>query len=126
MRGWLMVMVCLAAGCATPDPAPASMPEMSNPKEFNAADRDACAAAGGTYEQAGRLGWYRCTASFSDAGKVCTDSSECMGKCVTDKEIEFDDETGPLETTGVCAANDNPFGCYTTIEDGLPSTICVD
>lgn len=130
MRALVFIGALMVVGCTTPEaptkPTPAAMPEMTNPKEFNDADRDACAAEGGNYEMAGRLGWMRCTQSFEDAGKVCTDSSDCMGKCLTDKEIEFDEETGPKATTGTCAANDNPFGCYTMVNDGIPSTICVD
>lgn len=126
MRFGLILGLFVMVGCVAPKTVPAGMPDLSNPKEFNETDRDACAAAGGTYEMAGRLGWFRCTENFSDAGKACRDSSDCLGQCLTNEAIEFDDQMQPKLTTGTCAPNDNPFGCYTMVENGMPSTICVD
>tara|TARA_Y100000052_G_scaffold27583_1_gene36791 strand:+ start:10376 stop:10687 length:312 start_codon:yes stop_codon:yes gene_type:complete len=103
------------------------MPEMSNPRDFNDADRDACAAAGGFYERAGMLGWYRCTQQFADGGQFCRDGSECSGRCMAPDGPRMDENGEMLPVTGVCARTDNPFGCYSTVKDGYAtSTICVD
>lgn len=133
MRALILIGASLVVACATPEPppelGPVSMPEMTDPKNFTEADRDACAAAGGLYERAGMLGWYRCTKSFPDGGKVCRDNDECMGgRCMADGgEMTFNRDGSPKPMTGVCAVNDNPFGCYATIEDGYPTgTLCVD
>mgnify|MGYP004071849521 CR=1 FL=1 len=124
----------LLAACSTASDTPppevelATMPEMTNPEAFTQADQNACAAAGGTYEQAGMLGWFRCTQSFADGGKVCRDGDDCMGRCMSDGTgAAFNEDGTPKPVTGVCAANDNPFGCYATIEDGFSTgTLCVD
>ena len=76
---------------------PAQGPEMADPENFNQADQDRCAAAGGSYEMAGILGWYRCTISFADAGTACTDNSDCMGQCRAENGgAGFDRQARPL------------------------------
>ena len=86
-------------------------------------ERATCEAVGGTIEMAGRLGWQRCLQTFSDGGETCSDTSDCMGKCL--KDGNFADVGAPA--TGKCAPNDNPFGCYQEIIDGVAvSGICVD
>ena len=83
-----------------------------------------CLAKGGTYSKQGRLQAYRCVMQFSDAGKSCSDSSECQGSCVnSDKAIE----AGTSNVKGTCAATDSPFGCRQTIEGGVAKGfLCID
>ncbi|AMT97006.1 MULTISPECIES: hypothetical protein [Psychrobacter] len=83
-----------------------------------------CLAKGGEYTKEGRLQAYRCVQQFSDAGKSCSDSSECQGKCTnSDTAIE----AGKTNVKGTCAANDTPFGCRQTIEGGVAKGfLCVD
>lgn len=83
-----------------------------------------CLAKGGKYTKEGRLQAYRCVQQFSDAGKSCSDSSECQGKCTnSDTAIE----AGTANVKGTCAANDSPFGCSQTIEGGVAKGfLCVD
>lgn len=83
-----------------------------------------CLAKGGEYTKEGRLQAYRCVQQFSDAGKSCSDSSECQGKCTgSDTSIV----AGTSNVTGTCAANDSPFGCRQTIEGGVAKGfLCVD
>ena len=85
-----------------------------------------CATAGGVWHRAGMLGTYRCTFEFDDAGKICRDSSECGGRCMNaDGVTDYDAPRG--KQVGVCAANDSPFGCYGTLENGTMSPmLCVD
>ncbi|MGP9689081.1 hypothetical protein ACT3TH_07970 [Psychrobacter sp. AOP22-C1-C5] len=83
-----------------------------------------CLAKGGTYSKQGRLQAYRCVMQFSDAGKSCSDSSECQGSCTnSDTAIE----AGTSNVKGTCAANDSPFGCRQTIEGGVAKGfLCID
>lgn len=83
-----------------------------------------CLAKGGEYTKEGRLQAYRCVQQFSDAGKSCSDSSECQGKCTnSDTAIE----AGTANVKGTCAVNDTPFGCRQTIEGGVAKGfLCVD
>lgn len=86
------------------------------------ADKLACVQSGGYVERAGLLGGERCTTPFSDAGLVCTDSGQCQGQCRGD----LNSDTG-AQTTGVCQANDNPFGCFTEVVNGQAGPgLCVD
>lgn len=88
-------------------------------------ERARCEAAGGTVERAGRAGWERCVQSYPDAGKACSDSTECLGECrVPDDKREIKAGT-PVE--GVCQAKDVPFGCHAKVEKGVAGPfICVD
>ncbi|MCF8504510.1 MAG: hypothetical protein K9G59_06310 [Caulobacter sp.] len=64
-----------------------------------------------------------CIVSYRDAGKACTDGSQCLGKRCTG---EFENKPDANPATGACAATNNPFGCQTIIRDGKAATICVD
>ncbi|MDZ7627374.1 MAG: hypothetical protein U5J99_03060 [Parvularculaceae bacterium] len=89
-----------------------------------ALDQEACKAKGGEVRQEGMLGAWRCTLPYADAGKVCRDKTDCEGKCLLPPQSE----AAPGEAaSGVCQANDSPFGCYAEIEDGkLGAALCVD
>lgn len=89
-----------------------------------AIDKEACAAKGGEVRQEGLLGTYRCTVPYADAGKACRDKTDCEGKCLLPPESEA--PTGET-ASGVCQANDSPFGCYAEIIDGkVEAALCVD
>lgn len=110
----------ILTGC-TPTQAPA--PDAGGqffPRELSATDRAACTSAGGRVERRGRLQAEACVRPFADAGKACTDTSQCQGKCVS---------TGNATdaTAGQCQADDRLFGCYSEIKSGKAvNTICVD
>ncbi len=89
----------------------------------NAAD---CGAAGGQWERAGMLGQYRCTFYFQDAGNVCADGADCMGKCLAEDSVS-DYDAPPGTQRGVCAPSDSPFGCYAEVSNGtVGAMLCVD
>ena len=84
----------------------------------------ACEVKGGTFLQQGRLGCYQCVLSYSDAGKVCQDGTDCQGQCKNTDEF-IDSHTN--NQTGQCASDSSTFGCYQTIEKGVAQpAICVD
>jgi hypothetical protein len=86
-------------------------------------ERAACEASGGYVEMAGLLGHERCTRRYTDGGKVCSDSAECEGQCRAENASGQPGEA----MTGLCTANDNPFGCYAIIDKGRSiGVMCVD
>jgi hypothetical protein len=123
MRRLCVVLLGAAAlvSC-TPTNAPApEAGEQSFPRELSATDRAACTAAGGRVERRGRIDAELCIKPFADAGKACTDSAQCQGKCVASGNAEMP------PTAGQCQADDRLFGCYAEIKGGKPAyTICVD
>jgi hypothetical protein len=86
-------------------------------------DPKVCAAKGGTVRPVCISRAPMCVIPYSDAGKRCTDKSQCKGRCLTD--------TGPRpgkkKVEGRCEANNDPCGCFQTVEKGrLGSALCVD
>lgn len=99
----------------------------SSVQEALTADPAACAKAGGELKPVCRMQRPMCLITFSDAGKACSDGAECgSGRCVAAPS----DVPPPLPSVpvkGICAATNDPCGCYQRIEDGLAQpTICVD
>lgn len=89
-------------------------------------DQAACDAAGGEVRQEGMLGLWRCVTPYADAGAICTDASDCEGRCLGSDDVT-DYEAPPGQISGRCEADDSPFGCNAEIEDGsVTATLCVD
>lgn len=89
-------------------------------------DQEACKDNGGVVRQAGLLGFPRCILPYADAGNICTDGGECEGKCLNKDDVT-DYDGAPGTQKGVCQSNDNPFGCYSEIENGTATPfLCVD
>ena len=88
-------------------------------------ERVLCESVGGRVERAGRLGAEHCIQDLPDAGKVCSDESDCIGRCVIE---DSDDEPARGTTSnGVCEATDDQFGCTTLVNGGvIEGTLCVD
>lgn len=85
----------------------------------------ACAKEGGTLKKQGKAQCYACTISYTDAGKTCSGSADCQGKCYNRGQPV------PLNVpnqTGQCARDNVVFGCRQTIENGMATDgmLCVD
>lgn len=122
----MIAAVLLAAAC---QPAPekgdygfGNEPEPVAVLEDATAD---CAVRGGRMQPVGRMQTIQCVAPYADAGKRCTDSDQCAGQCRVP-----DGAARPAQgaaVVGRCQADDNPFGCFTRVEDGkAEATLCVD
>lgn len=88
------------------------------------AETSACAARGGQMQQVGRMQSWQCVVRYLDAGKRCTDASQCQGQC----EIPGNSGVAPgAAAVGQCQADSNRFGCRTTVKDGkAEATLCID
>lgn len=95
-----------------------------NEAPVQSADASACTARGGEMQQVGRMQSWQCVVKYADAGKPCTDASQCEGQC----EIAGNSGVAPgAAVTGVCQADSNRFGCRTTVKDGkAEATLCID
>lgn len=114
----LMLAACAQPAATTSDPsAPAKV-------DWQAAQNpEQCGAIGGEWRPICMLGKPACVVAYKDAGKACSDSSECSGQCVTAS-------TGaPPEqpATGVCTPNSDPCGCFQLVENGKAGyPLCAD
>jgi putative hemolysin len=125
----LILAAVFAALCAC---APAVAPEPSTPRTIAAAapgdstDIANCAARGGVVDTVGRMQRQVCRVPYADAGKTCSNKSDCTARCILDRE-EGDTEPGNSRVTGKCQQYETQFGCFSEVDGGrVTSTICVD
>lgn len=86
-------------------------------------DVDECEAQGGTVRGVCMFGTPACVVPFSDAGKPCSDSSECEGLCWNE---DFGLPQGSV-ATGQCSANAQDCKCGVEILAGkVNGGICED
>lgn len=86
-------------------------------------ERARCEAAGGEIRRDGLAGWEHCIQTMPDAGKSCSDSADCLDRCL----IPGGDADIGVVATGQCSQEDRQFGCYQSVEEGRTEpTICVD
>lgn len=117
----LVVCVSLALPAAAQVGGAPNMPGQTPVSE---ADRIACVAKGGKIKPVCRSGRLMCIVAYKDAGKACTDNSQCQSnRCVAEPTA------GPIggEATGKCKVANDPCGCITLVKNGkrMP-TLCVD
>jgi hypothetical protein len=81
-----------------------------------------CRAQGGTYGPVCLTGTMQCVMRFADAGRPCTDGSQCEGG-----SCYYDGPTPARNVRGTCVASDNPCGCHGRVEHGdVVGALCVD
>jgi hypothetical protein len=81
-----------------------------------------CLRQGGRWEVLGFSG-PGCNLPTSDDGKPCSDSQECEGLCLADKE---EINANGVDLPGVCSAWQSTFGCQVVVENGKVVEICID
>ena len=83
-----------------------------------------CTSRGGTIKKVCRLQQPWCVVSYSDAGKRCTDKSQCKGRCILDSKVHV--EIGE-KAEGRCEPDDDPCGCKPEVIDGkFAGGQCID
>lgn len=141
IRNLLLALAALAAA-ACMAPAPAEQPVSEAPfvgidgrplitpegnidnsvVEALTANPAACAKAGGEVRKVCMMGVPMCVVTFRDAGKACSDKADCSGRCLAQ------DNPQPMQAAkGICAATNDPCGCFQTVEKGLAGyPLCAD
>ena len=115
----LAAAAILAAACT-----PQTTTAVGSDAPMQSADASACAARGGVMKQVGRMQSWQCVVTYADAGKPCTDGSQCQGDCRVEGNTGL---AAGAATAGVCQADSNRFGCHATVENGVTrGTICID
>jgi len=104
----------LLSACAAPSAQPAA------PSAQTLAAQ--CTAKGGSIQPVGKAQIPTCVIPYADAGKACTDKSQCEGQCVLEGNLEPQDNV-----TGQCQKTNRQFGCFARVENGkATATLCVD
>lgn len=89
-----------------------------------ASDKADCESEGGTFFLAGLAKNHLCEHSVVDAGKVCSDNSQCSTRCLASR-----DSSVGSDSKGTCDPWKTTFGrCANTVKDGkiISPNICVD
>lgn len=118
-----LAILGLVAACApvVSQPEPQPIPVAVN-KIVPATDPAACSTQGGNWQPICMLQKPACVLTFKDAGKACTDSSQCQGSCIVDGTAPPDQPA-----VGVCKATSDPCGCMQFVENGKAGyPLCAD
>ena len=96
-----------------------------NPDEQKAREEQ-CRAAGGEWSRFGvyahLCNLYSCAERTKDAGKPCSNRSDCEHLCVTKATPRIG-----AEATGECSAVKTSFGCFTYVDGGkIVGRVCAD
>ena len=82
----------------------------------------ACKKSGGSWQPVGMRQSMACITKYPDAGKSCTDSSQCKGGCM---DVTPHKHMGTR--IGKCREDNNRFGCFSWLEKGeFRGSMCVD
>lgn len=116
MRLTVFALLLALSACAVPSDPPPGPP---------AATSQNCVAAGGEWRPVCKAQRPVCVRTYQDAGKICTDSSQCDGRCRGDYAAPPPPDDGPY--VGYCEHDSDPCGCSAEVVGGeLQSTRCVD
>ncbi|MEA9753008.1 hypothetical protein VDG03_18735 [Xanthomonas campestris pv. raphani] len=111
----------LAACSNTPTTQPSQAAGVT-PAPSTSADAAACTAKGGQMRPVGRMQTPRCVVPYADAGKTCTDNSDCSGDCLATSIVP----TGTA-TSGTCQRDSDRFGCRQEVVGGMgQAALCID
>lgn len=118
-----LALALLLGGCASASPVE---PDPNVPKQPDAAAIAECKAKGGEIRPAGLMGTPTCIIPYKDAGKDCTEDTDCEGQCWA-SSVPPPGPDGKMH--GICQANNLPFGCHAVIDHGAVQgggVLCVD
>ena len=133
MHRFAWVLVLLLCGCESDferRAAPTSVEgQLANNSGQQLDTQEACEAKGGKWLPDCRPNERRCLMPYSDAGKRCTDSSQCESNmCITDLEVVCKVDSGCPEpqvpkpgepAVGICKRNNERCGSFYEIKNGI-------
>ena len=122
IRAILAAAALLLAACAQPAITTPAQTEAPARVDWQAAQNvEQCSTIGGKWRPVCMRGMPACVVTFKDAGKSCSDSSECSGRCVTNGA------NPGTEVKGVCTTNSDPCGCFQLVTKGKADyALCAD
>ena len=120
----VLIVVCFICGCSSwQDWRMQKSAERSRAATLATIDQEQCRAEGGFIRGVGIFGTPACVKPLPDAGKVCSDKSECQGLC----KAPEDAVVGSSSTSTCQADTHDIYGCYDMIEKGtVVGGICFD
>ncbi len=124
IRAVLAAVALMLAACAQPAMTmPPTQPEAPARVDWQAAQNvEQCSTIGGEWRPICMMGKPACVVTFKDAGKSCSDSSECSGRCITKTSAQ-----PGSETRGICTTNSDPCGCFQLVTKGQADyPLCAD
>ena len=93
-------------------------------------DKEECIKKGGDWRRHGLSRVESCNLPTSDAGKECSDASECGGSCIAELSEEDNkklSQDGIVYTKGKCTAWEQTYGCHAFVIDGkVQGILCAD
>ncbi|MCC5074067.1 hypothetical protein [Xanthomonas campestris] len=117
----LLLAACSNTPTTQPSQAAGVTPAPST-STSTSADAAACTAKGGQMRPVGRMQTPRCVVPYADAGKTCTDNSDCSGDCLATSIVP----TGTA-TSGTCQRDSDRFGCRQEVVGGMgQAALCID
>ena len=119
----LMLAAC-SGSSVSPDPSepPTNTSQSLIEQASSLKTEAACKAEQGEWRKVGRLQRFACVLTAADAGKSCTDGSQCQVACLVEGDV-----TPGTEATGQCQATTNQFGCRAFVTNGKAEpALCID
>ena len=120
------------AAPSTPPPPPTPLATVSRPdgadishypRVMGTTEVAACESKGGSVQRRGLADLQICVKPYADAGKICTDSVQCQGRCIIVTDFPAEGEM----VEGSCQTDNALFGCYAEIRDGhATDALCID
>ena len=114
MKTLLIILVVnfLLIACSSNSSTPGSSTAVES---INFTSMDRCKKQGGKWSRDGTLFFFGCLRPAKDAGKVCTDSSQCEFHCNASKELK---PTPGDQVLGQCQATNSYKGCNIEVVNG--------
>jgi hypothetical protein len=111
-------LALLALALAAPSPPP---PPPQQAQSMTEAEKTDCIAKGGLVARGGKAQIESCRTRFADAGKACTDTSQCQGGCSANLV-----KPGASHPVGQCNTYSGQFGCQSYLAKGVVHEMCID
>jgi len=93
-------------------------------------DEASCLALGGRWDRIGMNPRKQCNLPTADAGRVCSDSSDCEGTCLaglTDSQMNDARAGKSIKITGACTPWRITVGCQARVQSGkVEGILCLD
>ena len=97
-------------------------------RETGSPDAQQCRARGGTVSRRGITQSPVCVVPYADAGRACSDDSDCLGRCLLPADDDWHRHPPGSRATGQCQAENNDYGCFAEVRNGrvAGAFICTD